>query len=247
MSRTTADLRLAWPLNCRAVPLVVVEVAPGVRIQVHRDTAEAFRALACVFQAHGYHTRPGDTGAYNCRAITGGTRTSLHAHAIAADYNWNTNPYRSDGRLVTDMPPAMVADGKAIRTKGGAPVFRWGGDYGGAKDAMHWEVIATPAELAAGIDWRTVRMPARDPALPATWPTLHEGDTGPTVADLQRRLSVENGGVQRMGPKTIAAVIAYQRAHGLNDDGVVGLQTWTALLTDQPPLATGALSPVKLP
>src|SRR5690606_38365880 len=35
-------------------------------------------------------------------------------------------------------------------------VWRWGGRYRVNKDAMHFEVVASPAELAAGIDPATV-------------------------------------------------------------------------------------------
>lgn len=243
--RTTQQLREAWPATCRAVPLRAIELVPGVTVQMHVATDEAVKALGCVYQAHRYPVRSGDTGAYNCRKITGGSKTSLHAHGIALDVNWNTNPYRTDGRLVTDMPPKMVADVKRIRTKGGVRVWGWGGDYRGAKDAMHFEILASPAELAQGIDWSTVQMAKQDPTNPATYPLLEEGDRGPAVALLQKLLGVASGGVSRFGPKTLAAVVAYQKSHGLTPDGRVGLQTWTALLTDQPALKPGDPSPVK--
>jgi hypothetical protein len=45
----------------------------------------------------------------------------------------------------------MVAEAKTI-TAGGVVAFRWGGDWRTVKDAMHWEVRVTPAEIAKGID-----------------------------------------------------------------------------------------------
>jgi hypothetical protein len=96
---------------------------------------------------------PADTGAYNCRQITGGTNYSLHAYGIAVDLNWSTNPY---GRtLVTDMPIGMIEAIEGIRTAGGVQVWRWGGRYSNNKDAMHFEVVASPAELARGIQSQT--------------------------------------------------------------------------------------------
>jgi hypothetical protein len=99
-------------------------------------------------------------GAYNCRPITGGTKYSLHAYGIALDINWQANPYGK--KLITDMPPDMRAAIKAIRTTGGHQVWRWGGDYSGNKDAMHFEVVASPGELASGIDPSTI--PGSTPA-----------------------------------------------------------------------------------
>ena len=240
--RTTAQLRQAWAPPCTA-PTVVRDLVPGIRISIDPRAMEAFSALGCVIQAHEYHVRREDTGAYNCRTITGGSGHSLHSYGIATDVNWNSNPYRADNRLVTDMPPEMVADVRQIRTQGGHPVFRWGGDYRSVKDAMHFEVVASPAELAEGIDWDTVRQPERDPTKPTTWPTLHRGDRGPSVLQLQFLLSIEVDGI--FGPATESAVRRYQEQHGLTADGIVGLQFWTALLTDQPKVAPGEPGPVK--
>jgi hypothetical protein len=209
-------------------------------------TAEAWRALDQVMATARYDLRAQDTGAYNCRPITGGTAYSLHAFGIAADFNWSSNPYRKDGRLVTDMPAAMVASIKAIRTSGGVAVFRWGGDFRNAKDPMHFEVVASPTELAAGIDWSTVAGapggvpgPVADaPRDSASRPVLSPGDRGPAVVELQRRLSTagcDPGPADgRFGPRTEAAVRAFQAARGLAVDATVGPLTWTALLSVEP-------------
>lgn len=131
---------------------------------------EAYHALNRCLAAFEYAPRQADTGAFSCRRITGGTGYSLHAYApgprfaffngtvvntaLAVDINWQSNPY---GRsLVTDMPPAMVAAIKAIRTTNGRQVWRWGGDYAGNKDAMHYEITCHPADLATGIDPTTI-------------------------------------------------------------------------------------------
>jgi hypothetical protein len=225
-------------------------LVPGIRVTVHSLASEAVTALGSVLQAHRYQVRAGDTGAYNCRRITGGTNYSLHAYGIAVDVNWNSNPYRVD-RLVTDMSMEMIGDVYRIRTMQGVPVWRWGGDWDrnpatehSAYDAMHFEIIGSPAELRAGIDWSTVLQPPRDPGQPGSWPVLHPGDRGPAVRDLQLMLGIPSDGIY--GPGTLAAVEAYQAHHGLTVDGLVGLQTWTALLTNQPPIGGRVSSPVKL-
>ncbi|HAA33039.1 MAG TPA: hypothetical protein DCE56_41620 [Cyanobacteria bacterium UBA8553] len=62
---------------------------------------------------------------------------------------------------------------------------------------------------------------------------LKEGSSGPVVKQLQQRLQ-EKGfnpgsidGVFGLGTK--AAVRAFQKANGLEPDGMVGQQTWKAL------------------
>jgi hypothetical protein len=239
---TTPQLRRAWAPACD-VPTRTIELVEGVRIRCHEAAVSAMRALGRVLEAHGYAVRQADTGAYHCRRITGGRGYSLHAYGIAVDINWSTNPYRADNVLVTDLPRAGVANVRRIRTNGGARVFRWGGDYVSVKDAMHFEIACSPAALAAGIDWRTVRQPALHPDRPHRWPLLRRGDRGRAVAELQRRLGVAgpgDPGFGHFGPRTEAAVRAYQRAHGIEVDGRVGRQTWTALLTGQPTVAPGA-------
>lgn len=153
--------RTHWGEPCRA-NLGTVTVGRAVGLKVDRRALAAFAAFETVRARHGYDVRPaypaGDTATYNCRHIGNDPRRpwSAHAWAIAIDVNWRTNPDGS--RLVTDIPPAMIDDIHAIACAGGAPVWRWGGDWDrdprtghSYLDAMHFEVIATPAELAAGI------------------------------------------------------------------------------------------------
>ena len=59
--------------------------------------------------------------------------------------------------------------------------------------------------------------------------TLRRGDTGDLVTELQRKLRVEQAGT--FGPKTEAAVRAFQRERGMVPDGIVGPKTWAALDT----------------
>lgn len=155
MTLSTSALRTAWAPACQPKGTVYLD---------------AYRALDAVLKAHGYGPRPTDTGAYNCRKITGGTGYSLHAYgpgdrftfwtgvtistSLAVDINWQTNPYGP--RLVTDMPRAMVDAVLRIRTRNGQQVWRWGGDYSTNKDAMHFEIVCDPRDLGTGIDPTTV-------------------------------------------------------------------------------------------
>lgn len=243
---TTAQLRSMWAPACSSTR--VLTLWTGVRVSVDPRAVEAFRALDQAMQAHGYQPRAGQTGAYNCRRITGGSGYSLHAYGIALDVNWNANPYRADGRLVTDLPPKLVEAIEGIRTDGGVGVFTWGGRWSSVKDPMHFELDLSPAQLDAGIRWSTVPAVDLDPDRPSTWPVLEEGDRGPTVAKLQVRLNgvgadLDDDGV--FGPLTVAAVRAFQRTRKLTVDGIVGEQTWTALLTGSP--SSPPVSPIKEP
>jgi hypothetical protein len=250
MLRSTAELRKVWDPPCKG-KMVSRTLVPGVSVQVDERTVEAVQALGMVMQAHNYHVRQGETGAFNCRKITGGTGFSLHAYGIAVDVNSGSNPYRKD-KLVTDMEKAMIADVYAIRTKQGLQVWRWGGDWDGNPatphsnyDAMHFEVVASPDELSAGIDWNTVAKLTPDTSKPITWPVLHPGDRGPSVRELQTRLGLQ-GADGIYGPNTLLAVKQYQFSRGLDPDGIVGLATWTALMTGQPAVGGGIPSPIKL-
>ncbi|HEU0298592.1 MAG TPA: peptidoglycan-binding protein, partial [Longimicrobium sp.] len=224
------------------------DLVQGVRIQCHEQIVTAVRALGLVMQAFQYVVRRGDTGAYNCRRITGGTGSSLHSHGIAIDVNWNTNPYRADNRLVTDMPRAMVNAALAIRTNNGKEVWGWGGNYRTVKDAMHYEIVCTPADLATGINWSTVKQPSLTVRNFHQWPLVQRGDRGPAVEKLHELLEIAkpgDSGFGIFGPVTEATVREYQRTHGLTADGKVGRQTWTALLTKQPEVDAAAPGPVK--
>jgi peptidoglycan hydrolase-like protein with peptidoglycan-binding domain len=69
-------------------------------------------------------------------------------------------------------------------------------------------------------------------ALGASDPTLVEGDTGPAVKTLQTRLNVWGAHLTvdgNFGALTLVAVKAFQTAHKLTVDGIVGAQTWAAL------------------
>jgi D-alanyl-D-alanine carboxypeptidase len=147
---STSELRTVWAPACDSSDMRTIDFGTaGARITVRRATVPAFRVLAAVMESYNYRIRPADTGAYNCRQITGGSGYSLHAYGIAADVNWQTNPYAS--RLITDMPWQMIRAIESIRTVDGHQVFGWGGRYSGSKDAMHFEIVVTPAQLARGI------------------------------------------------------------------------------------------------
>jgi putative chitinase len=62
---------------------------------------------------------------------------------------------------------------------------------------------------------------------------LKVGSEGADVKKLQEKLGVESIG--KFGPKTEAAVKAWQKANGLKDDGIVGDATWSKLFSEEKP------------
>ena len=76
---------------------------------------------------------------YNNRNIRGSTRKSMHAWPLAFDVNPAQNPYRSDNKLITDIPQSMVV---VLRKHG----FAWGGAWRTLKDPMHFEYIGAPVK-----------------------------------------------------------------------------------------------------
>jgi hypothetical protein len=132
-----------WP-SCAgakaAGTAVVTADRSGVRLSVHKRIARLVDLLLDTTEARGYLLRNGQCGGYNCRAISGTNSPSNHSWGLAVDLNWQANPYKAP--LTTDMPPWMP---KLWNRYG----FAWGGDYSGARDAMHYEFMGSPADADA--------------------------------------------------------------------------------------------------
>jgi N-acetyl-anhydromuramyl-L-alanine amidase AmpD len=87
------------------------------------------------------------------------------------------------------------------------------------------------ATIMNGTTPRPTLIPAAEPPQPggrAGRPTLRRGATDQLVKEVQTKVGV-TGVESDFGPKTEAAVRAFQRAHNLVPDGIVGPKTWAAL------------------
>jgi hypothetical protein len=104
--------------------------------------------------------------------------------------------------------------------------------------ASYWSFQHT-----APSQWPALGRPVdcRDAALAREYPTMRPGMHGDAVVWLQARLRAWGVAVPRTGfyrAQTRAAVRAFQRAHGLQPDGVAGPLTWAVLLETPPARAT---------
>ena len=204
--------------------------AGGVALSVRSEIAALVEWLVNETTARGYGLRHGECWGFANRAIRGTDRPSNHSWGLAVDINAPANPMTD--KLVTDMPGWMV---ELWTSKS----FRWGGNYTGRKDAMHYEFMGTPDDarrLASEVSGGGAA-PADAPAPTGapgreTTPLLEQGDKGPEVRRLQERLNANGAQVAvdgDFGPATDQAVRAFQQARGLEVDGKVGPKTWAAL------------------
>lgn len=233
--------------------------APACKDAVRQGALEAFTGLDHCLKIFSYVPRRGVTGCRSCRRITGGSGYSLHAYfingvivfwnglqigmGVAIDINWDRNPYGK--RLVTDMPRDMVEAILAIRTNNGEEVWGWGGNYRSVKDAMHYEIACSPADLATGINFNTVRgWDGKVPEIPLVQPVrpvLRKGSRGRDVEFAQDRLIAhghdlsQEGGVDGVfGAGLQREVKAFQAHRKARADGVIGPETWALLERGHP-------------
>jgi len=88
-------------------------------------------------------------GCFCIRPMKNGTRPSVHAWALALDFNARTNPFQSDGSedLITDFSEDFV---RCFAEAG----FEWGGLWTSCHDAMHFQLPWTQ-------DWRNSSNPLK--------------------------------------------------------------------------------------
>ncbi|MFM9368572.1 peptidoglycan-binding protein [Streptomyces sp. Da 82-17] len=143
------------------------------------------------------------------------TTTASTAVSTAAS-SWPTLEEGASGAEVTALQHLLVAGGRSLDVDG-----RFGPATAGAVEAY---------QKAKGLSVDGV-------VGPDTWgkltPTLREGAKGAAVKAAQTLLSARGQSVAvdgEFGPATAGAVRAYQKAKGLDANGVVGPESWPALL-----------------
>lgn len=201
----------------------VVERSACVDLVVHGVTfpngvlaGDVATVLGWVAEQH--HTRidplnPGWCWGYDKKRISGSDVWSNHAAGCAIDIDAPAHPQGVPAS--STMSTAQIKTAHTIETDSGN-VVRWGGDFS-RPDAMHWEIIGSPAQVAALAKTirgkRTVTMISIDGELP----DLHKGDTDP----------VTPGGTNWI--KRAQTALNYLAGAGLTLDGEYGDLTAAAV------------------
>jgi len=192
---------------------------------------------------------PGCWG-YAERPIRGSTTTlSNHASGTAGDGNAPSHPLGtapdknfSDKQIeairVHILNPARVD---------GHPVLRWGGNYTGRKDGMHFEIIGTPAQVAKLADYiknpEKITNPDGGPIGKFPLPEGHayavnDGHSKthsgyypkdrPAIRRIQKEVGAKIDG--EFGKHTAELVREWRVKNGLGAHGSVGRVGWDAMV-----------------
>lgn len=119
-------------------------------LSFHRLAAPALeRALKRVWDYYGHDQTKLDAlgisktaGTYNKRFISGTERWSNHAFGAAIDINAEENGFNVEGNIPIPMIAAFKAEGA-----------RWGGDYRGRTDPMHFEFCQSGEPVRTFEQW----------------------------------------------------------------------------------------------
>lgn len=137
-----------WPVvaksACDLEPLIRNVVVPnGV---LAGDVAVVFRWLAGRYDATVERLVPGTCWGWFVKTIEGSASISNHASATAVDFNADQHPM---GNATTNTFSDRQIDACRAIVKAAGGVLRWGGDYSGRPDSMHWEINASAAAVKA--------------------------------------------------------------------------------------------------
>lgn len=206
--------------------LIAKYTVPGTSVTVNLRKGDVSVVLLHFmewFNANVQKLRQSDTGGYNPRVIAGSHTLSNHASGTAVDLDWDSHP---QGRRNAGFSAAQVtAIHKQLEFYGGA--IRWGNDYTGTPDAMHFEINQDPAHVALIANkCRTgYEHPAGSRVLDVASPVM----TGHDVTVAQQKVGLAGGAVDgKYGTGTASAVKVYQGKHKLTKDGIVGPATWAS-------------------
>ena len=189
----------------------------------------------------------GTTRFFDCRGFTRWVlaQVGITINGAGATSQWNDNANWASKGTIGNLPANTVCclfkkvDDKMNHTGlyiGGGMVIHCSGEVKREAVSNKWTHYAIPK----GIEGDT----------PVWRPTIRRGSTGEDVKYAQEiliRLGYDlgtYGADGKFGAKTETAVKAFQKANGLNADGIVGPLTWEALEKAQP---DGSLYTVTIP
>ena len=218
--------------------LIASYKVPGGKLAMRKgDVATVLSYVANRFHSEVEPLKwPGNWG-YAERKIRGGSSLSNHASGTAIDLN---APAHYLGARGTFSAKQVRAIRRILNDCGG--VVRWGGDYRGRKDEMHFEInagTAAVARVAKAI--RAGKKPGPSggavsgggssaptyKTVSGSTPLVKLYHKGEPVKRIQKAVGVKADSYY--GPSTVKAVKAFQKAHKLDADGIVGPDTWRAI------------------
>lgn len=261
-----ANSQNGWPVYTSApsghCKWITGRVAPG-------DVETVFNYLGDRFNSEVEPITVGHSWGWANRAIRGSSSTSNHASATAVDLNAPKHPLGKSGTFSAAQVKKIQA---ILRDLGGA--IRWGGNYSGRKDEMHFEVNTSKANLAkvaasirkgekpkpvggaSGGGGSSFESATAKHSVGSRVMRLHSGGTD--VKWLQKRLykagytitPKSNGDFDALfGSEVEKAVKALQAAAGITVDGDAGKDTIKAAkaakVVRQLPKVTKPKAPVK--
>jgi hypothetical protein len=177
------------------------------------DASVVLLHLARWFDKNIEPLKKAECGGYNPRVIKGSKIRSNHGSGTAEDLNWNSHVQGKKNTF-------SAADQKKIRAqlKFYEGVIRWGGDYSGTVDDMHFEINKPPAELA-----RIAKKCKEDTTKPkpidppkTTIPVTPPKPTSPAKPSPPHRDTTPVD--SKLGPDTIRL---WQRIMGTPVDGII--------------------------
>ena len=152
-----------WPVDRTGEHQDRAPIVPGVLVP--NGVLKGDVAVVLRYVAHRFHTEVEPLHAGQCwgwyvKGIEGGTSISNHSSGTAIDLNAPAHPLAAAGTFSATQRSAIrrildACDG----------VVRWGGDYSGRKDEMHWEIVKGAGAVSALAE--KISKPAVAPA-PAT-------------------------------------------------------------------------------
>lgn len=209
------------------------------------DAYTALDYLARRFNAEVEKINQDESWAYAERDVRGAAGVvSEHNAGTAVDFNAPRHPLGKSGTFSSAQATAIR---RILKTDILENSVRWGGDYPGRKDEMHFELqggaekLARVAKAIRALDAGATFKPPTPAVKPAAKPkpaeptqrTLSKGDIGADVKRLQAGLNktfpayskFTGNGDGKYGPYTVQVVKEFQRRAGLKSDGVVGPDT----------------------
>jgi hypothetical protein len=175
---------------------------------------------------------------HSYRVISGSTSLSNHSSGTAIDLNAPRHPLGRSGTFSATQRSHIRS---ILNSCNG--VVRWGGDYSGRKDEMHFEINVRPGDPRLAALAKRIGGGGGTPApAPIAWTTVKRGASGFRVTAIQHLLRQRGYSLAvdgSFGPTTQSRVITFQRARGLAADGVVGARTWSALVVSVKRGSTG--------